>query len=87
MTDQEKMQYIQYMQMKKELDNVVYTGVRLKLDGCFTDAHSIASECVFREDSDYMRDYRRDDTGRIAELNFDRIVQTGDLNEDFDEED
>ena len=75
MTDLEKMQYIQYMQMKEELDNVVYTGVRLKLDGCFTDAHSIASMCVFREEHDYLRDYRRDDTGKVAELSFDRLEE------------
>ena len=31
MTDYEKMQYIQYMQMKDELDNVAYNGIRLKL--------------------------------------------------------
>lgn len=79
MTDQEKIQFIQYMQMKKELENVAYTGIRLKLDGSFTDAHSIASMCVFREENDYMRDYRRDDTGRIAELNFDRIEHPEDL--------
>ena len=79
MTDLEKIQYIQYMQMKQELDHVAYTGVKLKLDGCFTDAHSIASRCVFQEESDYMRDYRRDDKGVIAELNFDRIDPPEDL--------
>ena len=73
MTDQEKMQYIQYMQLKDELDDVAYAGVGLLLDGKSTDAHSIASQCVFREDVDYMRDYRRDDTGRISELNFGKL--------------
>ena len=73
MTDQDKMQYIQYMQLKDELDNVAYGGVELKLDGNYANAHSIASVCVFREDSDYMRDYIRDDSGRLAQLNFDRI--------------
>ena len=73
MTDQEKMQYIQYMSLKNELDDVAYTGIRLKLDGTFANAHEIASECVFHEDSDYMRDYRRGNNGRIAELNFDKI--------------
>ena len=74
MTDQEKMQYIQYMSLKNELDDVAYTGIRLKLDGVFADAHEIASECVFHEDHDYMRDYRRGINGRISELSFDQIT-------------
>ena len=73
MTEQDKMQFIYYMQMKQELDNVVYGGIELKLDGTASNAHSIASVCVFNEDNDYMRDYRRDDHGRISELNFDRV--------------
>ena len=73
MTDQEKMQYIQYMQLKNELDDVVYTGIQLKLDGNYANAHAIASECVFREESDYMRDYRRGDNGKISELRFEKI--------------
>lgn len=79
MTDYEKMQFIQYMQMKDELDNVAYNGIRLKLDGCFSDAHSIAAMCVFHEESDYLRDYRRDDTGAVAELNFDKVRRVEDL--------
>lgn len=73
MTEQEKIQYIQYMQLKDELDDVAYTGIQLKLDGAYTSAHSIAAECVFREDTDYMRDYRRGVNGQIAELSFERI--------------
>ena len=73
MTDQEKMQYIQYMQLKDELDDVAYTGIQLKLDGNYANAHIIASECVFREESDYMRDYRRGDNGKISELSFEKI--------------
>ena len=73
MTEQDKMQYIYYMQMKQELENVVYGGIELKLDGNTSNAHSIASVCVFNEDNDYMRDYRRDDRGRISELNFGRV--------------
>ena len=73
MTEHEKLQYINYMQMKEELDNVVYGGVELKLDGCSTSSHSIASICVFQEETDYMRDYRRNEEGRIAELNFDPV--------------
>ena len=73
MTDQDKMQYIMYMQMKDELDNVAYSGVGLKLDGSTSNAHSIAAACVFNEDSDYMRDYKRDGFGKVSELNFDKI--------------
>jgi len=73
MTDQEKMQYIQYMQLKDELDDVAYTGIQLKLDGNCANAHRIAAECVFREDSDYMRDYRRGENGIISELRFEKI--------------
>ena len=73
MTDQEKMQYIQYMQIKEELDNVAYGGIELKLDGRATSSHIIATACVFQEDSDYMRDFRHDDAGRIAELNFGKL--------------
>lgn len=73
MTEQEKMQYIQYMQLKDELDDVAYTGIRLKLDGSYANAHEIASECVFHEDSDYMRDYRRGHNGKISELSFEKI--------------
>lgn len=73
MTDHEKMQYIQYMQLKDELDDVAFTGIQLKLDGNYANAHAIASECVFREESDYMRDYRRGDNGKISELSFEKI--------------
>lgn len=73
MTDQEKMQYIQYMAMKDELDNVAYGGIRLSLDGKLSSARSIAAACVFREDNDYMRDYQRDKEGRIAMLNFNQM--------------
>ena len=73
MTEQEKIQFIQYMSLKDELDDVAYTGIRLKLDGAYTSSHSIAAECVFREGIDYMRDYRRGSNGQIAELRFDRV--------------
>lgn len=73
MTDLDKMQFIRYMQMRDELENVAYGGIELKLYGKYADAHDIASVCVFCEDNDYMRDYRRDDSGRISELNFDRV--------------
>ncbi|MCF0228330.1 MAG: hypothetical protein HUJ76_01385 [Parasporobacterium sp.] len=72
MTDRDKMQYIHYMQLKDELDNAACGGIVLKLDGNHTSAHSIASVCVFREEGEYMRDYIRDDSGCISELNFDR---------------
>lgn len=73
MTDQQKVQYIQYMAMKEELDNVVYGGIGLKLDGCLSDSRAIAAACVFQEETDYMRDYRRNDKGKVAELNFNKI--------------
>ena len=73
MTDLDKMQYIRYMSMRDELDNVAYAGIDLKLDGSSSNAHSIAAACVFNEESDYMRDYIRDGYGRVSELNFDRI--------------
>ena len=73
MNEQEKLQYIYYMQMREELENAAYGGIELKLDGNNSNAHSIASICVFNEDSDYMRDYRRDEHGRISELNFGRV--------------
>ena len=73
MTDLEKMQYIQYMQLRDELENVSCGGVRLMLDGVSSDAHSIASLCVFQEEMDYMRDYRRDNQGKVSELNFDKV--------------
>ena len=76
MNELDKMQYIQYMQMKEELENVAYFGIGLKLDGIDSNAHSIASVCVFNEDIDYMRDYHRDDHGRISELNFDSVDKT-----------
>ena len=75
MTEQDKLQYIRYMQMRDELENEAYKGVDLLLDGRMTNAHSIAAACVFNEDSDYMRDYIRDSYGRISELSFDRINQ------------
>ena len=75
MNEQDKLQYIRYMNMRDELENEAYKGVSLMLDGKKTNAHSIASACVFNEDSDYMRDYIRDSFGHISELNFDRINQ------------
>ena len=75
MTEQDKLQYIRYMQMRDELENEAYKGVHLLLDGEQTSPHSIASACVFNEDSDYMRDYIRDSYGHISELSFDRINQ------------
>ena len=77
MTDQEKIQYINYMQIKDELDHVAFKGIRLKLDGEYTDSPEIAARCVFQEENDYMRDYQRDGTGRIAELNFDKVKRIG----------
>lgn len=71
MTEKDKMQYIHYMQLKEELDNVTYNGVMLKMDGNTSNSHTIASMCVFREDNDYMRDYIRDEKGCVAEINFD----------------
>ncbi len=73
MTEQDKMQYIRYMAMRDELDNVAYSGVDLMLDGSRSSAHNIAAACVFNEDTDYMRDYIRDGYGRVSELNFDKI--------------
>lgn len=73
MTDQEKLQYINYMAMKEELDNVAYGGIELKLDGMYSSSHSIASVCVFQEEHEYMRDYRRDETGHVTELDFESV--------------
>ena len=58
------------MQVKVELENVAYGGISLNLDGQGSNPHDIASACVFNEDSDYMRNYVRDDGGRISRLNF-----------------
>ena len=75
MTETDKIQYIRYMTMLDELENEAYKGVDLMLDGKQTNPHTIATACVFNEDSDYMRDYIRDSYGHISELNFDRIAQ------------
>ena len=40
MNEQDKLQYIYYMQMREELENVAYGGIELKLDGSDSNAHS-----------------------------------------------
>ena len=57
MTELEKERYISYMTLKDEL--TAFSG--------------IAAACVFQEDTDYMRDYVRDASGRLVKVNFDRV--------------
>ena len=74
MTEQDKMQYITYMSLKNELDNAALGGISLSLDGKKANAHDIASVCVFNEGCEYMRDYKRDEAGKLAELNFELVL-------------
>lgn len=70
MTVSEKKQYVSYIKLKDELDGYMQDGTQLLLNGKKSDAGEIASECVFNEGSDYMRDYITDESGQLVELNF-----------------
>ena len=61
MTELEKERYISYMTLKDELTAFSGHGAELYLDGRRSDAGKIAAACVFQEDTDYMRDYVRDE--------------------------
>jgi hypothetical protein len=73
MTELEKERYISYMTLKDELTAFSGHGAELYLDGRRSDAGKIAAACVFQEDTDYMRDYVRDASGRLVKVNFDRV--------------
>ena len=73
MTELEKERYISYMILKDELTEFSGRGAELYLDGRRANAGKIAAACVFQEENDYMRDYRRDGHGRISELNFGKV--------------
>ena len=73
MTELEKERYISYLTLKDELTAFSGHGAELYLDGRRSDAGKIAAACVFQEDTDYMRDYVRDASGRLVKVNFDRV--------------
>lgn len=73
MTELEKERYISYMTLRDELAGFTGRGAELYLDGLRADAGKIAAACVFQEEANYMRDYVRDDTGRLVKVNFDSV--------------
>lgn len=75
MTIFEKRQFVSYLELKDELDGYMQKGTQLLLNGRKSDATEIASECIFNEDSDYMRDYITDECGQLVELDFNCIKE------------
>lgn len=74
MTEYEKGQYISYMQLQEELRDYEDQGASLYMNGKKKNAGDIARACVFQEDDEcYMRDYIRDDSGRLVKVTFDRV--------------
>ena len=49
-------------------------GISLYLDGERSDPRAIARACQIADGGGYMRDYTEDETGRIARVDFDFVV-------------
>ncbi|MCF0143206.1 MAG: hypothetical protein HUJ75_07505 [Parasporobacterium sp.] len=70
MTDSEKLIFIEYLSLREELDSMQYKGAQLIMDGKVRSSHAIASECMFNEHSDYMRNYVIGPKGRLESVEF-----------------
>ena len=49
-------------------------GISLYLDGEKSNPRAIARACQIADGGGYMRDYTEDETGRIARVDFDFVV-------------
>ena len=62
-----------YFSIRSELEEYKKLGIRITLEGEISSPCKVADECVFREDSNYMRDYVTDDLGRLIEIGFNKV--------------
>lgn len=62
-----------YFSIRTELEEYEKLGVRITLEGERSSPDKVADECVFREDSNYMRDYVTDECGRLIEIGFNHV--------------
>ena len=59
-----------YQELFSELTAYERSGVRMQIDGILASPLQIVSAHMIRENSNYMRDYIRDEEGKITELDF-----------------
>ena len=62
-----------YFSIRSELEEYEKLGVRITLEGEKSSPGKVADECVFREDSNYMRDYVTNEYGRVIEIGFNQV--------------
>ena len=60
--------------LENELRQYEKMGIPLYLDGEKSNSRAIAKACQIADGGGYMRDYTEDETGRIARVNFDFVV-------------
>ena len=61
--------------LEEQLARVVKDGAELYLEGERASAQEVAWTCMVNEEAIYMPDYVLDDSGRIAQLRYDRVRQ------------
>ena len=62
--------------LKSELKGYTKKGVALSLQGKPSSVYNIVKACKVSESlSAYMRDYISDDSGKVKEINFQRVKQ------------
>lgn len=61
--------------LEQQLTRIVKGGAKLYLEGEIASAQEVAWACMVNEEAVYMPDYVLDESGRIAELRYDRVRQ------------
>ena len=61
--------------LEEQLARAEKGGAKLYLEGERASAQEVAWTCMINEEAIYMPDYVLDESGRIAELRYDRVRQ------------
>ncbi len=62
-----------YFSIRTELEKYEKNGIIITLEGKVSSSDVIADICVFKEDSNYMRDYITNEFGNLIEIGFNRV--------------
>lgn len=61
--------------LEQQLTRIVKGGTELYLEGERASAQEVAWTCMVNEEAVYMPDYVLDESGRLAQLRYDRVRQ------------
>ena len=75
LTGKERSRAKRFMELREELYEGMHRGVQIVHNGEPIEAEEFEAVLILMEESDYMREYVADRSGRIIQVNYEQITQ------------